>query len=119
MTQIRECGRTVAGDLVAFDIQWDGDLAGDDVAWAALICSPDNSEEVRLVHRLRAGEAQQYVEGAQGRQDVEIDADVREDDAIVRFPASVVGVAVDWPTWVAVLAVDGEEIAREAIPPRS
>jgi hypothetical protein len=118
MTQIRECGRTVAGDLVAFDIQWDGDLAGDDVAWAALVCSVDD-EELRLVHRLAGGSAQQYVEGQRGRQDVDVDADVREDDVIVRFPASVVGVAVDWPTWVAVLAVDGEEIARQAIPLRT
>ena len=118
MTQIRECGRTVAGDLVAFDIQWDGDLEGDDVAWVALVCSVDD-EEVHLVHRVKGGSAEQYVEGERGRQDVDVDADVREDDVIVRFPASVVGVAVDWPTWVAVVAVDGEEVARQAIPLRS
>jgi hypothetical protein len=117
MTNIRECGRTVAGDLVAFDIQWDGELPGDDVVWAAHICSVDD-EEVRLVHRLAGGTAEQYVEGEKGRRDVEVDADVREDDVIVRFPSNVVGVAVDWPTWVAVLVVDGEEVARQAIPLR-
>jgi hypothetical protein len=117
MVQIRECGRTVAGTLVAFDIQWDGDLAGDDDAWSAVICSPEN-EEVCLVHRVSGGTAEQYAEGTAGRQDVDVDADLRDDDVIVRFPASVVGVATEWPTWVAVVTVDGEEVAREAIPLR-
>ena len=117
MTQIVECGRTVAGEIVAFDIQWDGGLSGEDVDWAARICSPED-EEVRLVHRRAGGTSEQYVEGPTGRVDVDVDADVRDDDVIVRFPAPVVGVAVDWPTWIAVLTVDGEEVARQAIPLR-
>ena len=117
MTQISGCGRTVAGDIVAFDIAWEGELASDDVAWSAQISSPEG-EELVLVHRLASGSAEQYVEGESGRQDVDVDADVRDDDVIVRFPSSVVGAAADWPTWMAVLTVDGEDVAREAIPLR-
>ena len=45
--EITECGRTVAGDVVAFTIEWDGDPAGE-VEWVVRISSPDQSEAVEL-----------------------------------------------------------------------
>ena len=118
MTKIAECGRTIAGEVVAFDIQWEGDLSGDEVAWSARVRSPEG-EEVRLVLERSGGANRQYVEAAGGREDVKADADVRDDDVIARFPASVVGVAAEWPVWTAVISVDGHEVAEQQIPLKS
>ena len=116
MTEIRHCGRTVAGDFLAFDIQWEGDLPESaSVAWSMVVTGPDGSETVRLVHERGAREAQ-YVEAATGRQDVDVDADVDDGEITVRFPANVVGVAVEWPVWTAVITADGEELATCVVP---
>ena len=117
MTEIVECGRTIAGEIVAFDIQWDEDFDAADVAWAVHIRSHDGAEQVRLVHELVGGSSSQYVEGPTGRQHVDVDADLGTDEVTVRFPANVVGVAVDWPVWTAVLTIEGEDVSEQVIPP--
>ena len=113
--EIANCGRTVAGGLVAFDITWDGDL-GDDVVWSVRIGNDDQSETLELVLARRGGTDEQYVSGEGGREDVEPDADVSDDHVTARFPADVVGVAAEWPVWTAVLAVGGEVVAEQVIP---
>ena len=119
MTQIVGCGRTVAGGHVAYDIQWDHDPAGKVVRWVMEVGSPDASETVRLVHELVDGRpSEQYVEDvASGRRTpVDGDADQRDQEITVRFPLDVVGVAVEWPAWRAVLVVDGEEASSMVVP---
>lgn len=117
MTQIRECGRSIGGGTVVFDIEWEGDLGGGDHAFAVAITSSDGREQVRMVHaRTGDGAPSQYVEADGGRQDVDVDADVDDDHVTARFPAEVVGVAVEWPVWQAVLLVDGSPVAECVIP---
>lgn len=117
MTEIRECGRTVGGGTVAVDVSWDGALAGGRVAWVVSIASQDNRERVRLVHERADGDfVAQYVESGGRRQEVPEDADVAEDHLTARFPADVVGVAVEWPVWKAALTVDGEPVAESVMP---
>ncbi len=110
--EITHCGRTVSGDFVAWDIRWEGELPeGAAVQWSMVVA--DEDEEVRLIHGLRGSAAEQYVVGAAGRDDVEPDADVSEHEITVRFPADVVGVAVEWPVWTAVLTVNGEDVSHQ------
>jgi hypothetical protein len=116
--EITECGRTIAGDVVAFTIEWDGEPSGE-AEWAVRVTSADRSETVELGCSL--GEAggsadRQWVVGDTGRQDVEVDADLGEGEITARFPAEVVGVAVEWPLWTAVVSVGGEVVAEHVIP---
>jgi hypothetical protein len=116
---IDHCGRTTAASVVAFTIQWSGALpAQRDVTWAVRVASDDGQGRVELGHRRTNGVAGQYaldlVSGR--RQEVGADADLGDDDITVRFPAEVVGVAVEWPTWQAVIIVDGEDVASLAVP---
>ncbi len=113
--EITNCGRTVAGDFVAWDVEWDGDLPDDaDVQWSMVVA--DGEEEVRLVHGLRTDGIEQYIVGAAGRDDVEADADLSDGQITVRFPADLVGVAVEWPVWTAVLTVAGEDVSQQVVP---
>ena len=116
MTEIRECGRTVGGGVVAFTIAWDGELTGT-VAWVVPVTGDASGDRVSLVHEREGGAVSgQYVEAEGRRTDVEEDASLGEDDITARFPAEVVGVAVDWPVWKAALVVDGTAVAEQIIP---
>ena len=109
--EITHCGRTVSGDFVAWDIRWEGGMPdGAVVQWSMVVA--DEDEEVRLIHGRRGSTTEQYVVGAGGREDVEPDADVSEHEITVRFPADLVGVAVEWPVWTAVVTVDGEDVSQ-------
>ena len=118
MVSIVDCGRTMAGEVVAFDIKWDGDLPSDgSVVWSMLVTSQDGEEQVCLGYERVGGEfASQFVGAAAAdrREEVAEDADFRESEITVRFPANVVGVAIEWPVWQAVLIVDGEQVAEQA-----
>jgi hypothetical protein len=118
MVQIVGCGRTVAGQVVAFDIKWEGDLtAHHAVLWGVEVSQGE--ECVLLGHgRIEGDFAEQFVEdtGTGRRQKLDDDADLGEDEVTARFPADVVGVAADWPLWTAIIRADGQEIAREVIP---
>jgi hypothetical protein len=111
---IEHCGRTVAGGFVAFDIRWQGDLPPEvDVQWAMVVS--EGEEEVVLVHARGGGTVSHYVVGAAGRDDLEPDADVSDCEITARFPTEIVGVAVEWPVWTAVLTVDGEDVDRRVV----
>lgn len=111
---IEHAGRTVSGGFVAFDIRWEGELPpGADVQWAMVVS--EGTEEVVLVHDRRGDEAAQYVVGRAGRDDVPTDADVSEHEITARFPSEVVGVAVEWPVWTAVITVGGEDVDRQVV----
>ena len=113
--EITECGRTIAGGVVAFDIQWEGEPQGE-VTWSAQVTSADQTESVQLGYvRDSAGE-RQYVESEGRREDVEVDASMSDGEVTVRFPAEKVGVAIEWPAWCAVVKVDGEVVAEHVIP---
>ena len=112
---IEHCGRTVANDVVAFDIRWQGEVPGDvNVQWSMVVA--DGEEEIRLIHGRSGGHDEQYVVGGAGRRDVEPDADVSEHEITVRFPAEAVGVAVEWPVWTAVLTIAGEDVSHQVVP---
>jgi hypothetical protein len=116
---IEHCGRTAAASVVAFDIQWSGDLPPNrEVTWAVRVASQDVDGQVELGHRRSGGGTSQYaLDLSTGRrQDVGVDADLQDDEITVRFPTEVVGLAVEWPTWQAVIAVDGEDVASLAVP---
>jgi hypothetical protein len=116
MTEIRECGRTVGGGVVAFTITWDGPLEGR-VAWVVTVTAEDSGERIALVHERDGGAfVGQYVEAEGRRTEVDEDADLGDDDVTARFPAEVVGVAVDWPVWKAALVVDGAAVSEQIIP---
>jgi hypothetical protein len=116
--EITHCGRTVSGNFVAWDLRWEGDLPeGSDVVWAMVVS--DGVEEIRLVHEQVSGGRAQYVAGAGGREDVDPDADVSDHEITVRFRADVVGVAVEWPVWTAVLTVEGVEVSTMVVPTSS
>src|SRR5687768_6800618 len=109
---IEHCGRTTAASVVAFNIQWSGAVpAQQDVTWAVRVASGDGDGRVELGHRRTNGVAGQYaLDLSTGRrQEVRADADLGDDEITVRFPAEVVGLAVEWPTWQAVITVDGED----------
>ena len=116
MTQIRACGRTMAGDFIAFDIHWEGEVPpSGSVCWAMDVTSGDGSDQVRLGYeRMDGAFSEQYVDDRRSgrRHSVAEDADCRDHEITVRFPANVVGVAVEWPVWRAVIAVDGVDVAE-------
>jgi hypothetical protein len=117
MVSIQRAGRTITGDLVAFDVRWEGPLEGSRVAWSMVVS--DGSSEVRLCHEQTGEKAagQYVVDGVSGRrQEVAVDADLHGEEITVRFPADAVGVAVEWPMWVAVVTVDGRDVAHQAVP---
>jgi len=119
MTDIVHAGRTETDVVVAFDIRWQGDLAGRrSVAWSMTVTSPDGQEAVSLVYQLVDGAfaAQFVLDRTSGRrQSLAQDADVGEDEITVRFPTSSVGVAASWPSWRAVITVDGEDVAERLL----
>lgn len=119
MVQISHCGRTVTGGFVAFDIAWEGELTGSTILWSVVIASEDSRERLQLGHE-RAGDGtfrSQFVFSGNSaeKEELEEDADLRDDGLTVRFPASVVGVAVEWPVWKAVVTVDGEDLDSQFI----
>ena len=119
MVQISHCGRTIAGEVVAFDIRWEGELTGSTILWSVVISSDDSNERLQLGHE-RAGDGSfrsQFVFSGNSaeKQELDEDADLRDGELTVRFPASVVGVAVEWPVWRAVLTVDGEDLDSQVI----
>jgi hypothetical protein len=117
--EIRHCGRTIAGDLVGIDIQWRGELASDgSVLWSMHVTSEDGADEIRLAYGVSGGTAQQFVDDLSTgrRQPVEPDADLDDGEIVIRFPASVVGVAVEWPVWRAVITVDDQDVATRVVP---
>jgi hypothetical protein len=116
---IDHCGRTTAASVVAFAIRWTGELPVDrEVTWAVRVASEDVSGQVELGHQRSGGRTSQYVlDVSTGRrQEVSADADLQDNEITVRFPAEVVGLAVEWPTWRAVIAVDGEDVTSLAVP---
>ncbi len=116
---LEHCGRTIAASVVAFDLKWAGDLpAGREVTWAVRVVSGDGESQVELGHRRSAGRTSQYaLDLASGRsQEVGVDADLQADEITVRFPSDVVGVAADWPTWKAVIEIDGCDVTSLAVP---
>ena len=113
--EITECGRTVAGDVVAFTIEWQGEPSGEAV-WAAEVTSADGNETVALCYARGTSAARQYVEAGGRREEVDVDADVGDGEITARFPSEKVGVAIEWPTWTAVVAVDGQTVAQCVIP---
>jgi len=119
MTQIVHAGRTETDVVVAYDIRWEGDLSGArSVTWSMTVTSPDGRDSVRLAYqRDDGGRPAQYVlDRASGRrQDLDPDADVDDDEITVRFPTATVGVAASWPSWRAVITVDGEDVAERLL----
>jgi hypothetical protein len=76
----------------------------------------NGEESVLLGHQRSGGEvAAQFVDAASTgrRQDVPADADLGDGGITVRFPADIVGVALEWPVWKALIVVDGVEVASE------
>jgi hypothetical protein len=115
---IEHCGRTIAASVVAFDIRWSGELPADsEVTWAVRVTSGDTDENVELGHRRSGGRVSQYARDlSTGRtQEVSPDADFDAGEITVRFPADVVGLAIEWPTWKAVIEVAGEEVSALAV----
>lgn len=121
MTQILHAGSTATDIFVAFDVRWDDDLSGNDsVLWSMIITSPDGRETVQLGYKVVDGTfAAQFVNdwNTASQQNVDQDADFRETEITVRFPASSVGVAAEWPTWRAVLNVNGRDVAEHPAAP--
>ena len=119
MVQISHCGRTIAGRFVAFDIRWEGDLQGSTVLWSVVISSEDGGERLQLGHERGADGSfrSQFVFSGNSadKQELDEDADLRDGELTVRYPASVVGVAVEWPVWRAVITVDGEDLDSHVI----
>jgi hypothetical protein len=119
MTQIARAGRTATKGVVAFDVGWEGDLSRhESVLWSMLITSPDGRETVQLGYQVFHGafSAQFVRDQVSGRQeDLEQDADLRDDEITVRFPAERVGVAAGWPSWRAVITVDGDDVAEKLV----
>jgi hypothetical protein len=115
MVQILGCGRTVGGGVVAIDIRWDGDLpATEPVLWSMEISNGE--ESVLLGHQRNSGAfVTQFVDASSTgrREEVSEDAELGDGEMTVRFPAELVGVAVEWPMWKAVIAVNGAEVASE------
>ena len=119
MTQIVHAGRTETDVVVAYDIRWEGDLSGArSVTWSMTVTSPDGRDSVRLAYPVDDGEhsAQYVLDRASGRrQDLDPDADLDDDEVTVRFPTATVGVAASWPSWRAVITVDGEDVAERLL----
>src|SRR3954470_5301471 len=98
--EIEHCGRTVAADVVAFAIRWSGQVPAGDVTWSVRVTSEDGRGQVELGYeRTPAGTSQFVRDSSTGRrQQVPEDADLEDQEITVRFPAEVVGVAIEWPT---------------------
>ena len=115
---IDHCGRTIAASVVAYDIRWTGELPEDrEVTWAVRVVSDDGSSQVELGHRRDGARSSQYaLDLSTGRtQEVAVDADHNGDEITVRFPADVVGLAIEWPIWRAVIEVDREDVTMHAL----
>ena len=115
---IEHCGRTIAASVVAFDIRWSGALPEDrEVTWAVRVASQADDGHVELGHRRHGPRVSQYVRdlGTGRTQEVAPDADLDAGEITVRLPGDVVGGAVEWPRWQAVVAVDGEDVATLAV----
>ncbi len=121
MTRILHAGRTITDVVVAFDVSWDDDLsAAGAVLWSMLVSSQDGSETIELGYRRTPdGSVEQYVHDLSGKrqQAVDEDADLRDGEITVRFQTSSVGVATTWPTWRAVINVDGRDVAEHVVAP--
>ena len=118
VVEITGCGRTIAADVVAFTVRWSGEPPSSrTVTWAARVTGPDGREAVELGYQRSATEEHQYVADllTGKRQELAPDLEMDAGELTARFPASVVGVAVEWPTWHAVIAVDGNRLATRAI----
>src|SRR3954462_4615041 len=119
MLEIPNSGRTPGGGVAAFTIRWGGSPPGPETpTWSVAFGGGGGSEGVRLVYECRDGDfAAQYVdETSTGRRrDVDENADLRDHQITVRFPADLVGVAVQWPVWKASVAVPGEDTATAVV----
>ncbi len=116
---IDHCGRTIAASVVAYDIRWTGELPSDrEVTWAVRVVSDDGESQVELGHRRTGAQASQYaLDLSTGRTlAARPDADLNGDEITVRFPADVVGFAIEWPTWQAVIEVDRQDVTLLAVP---
>ena len=119
MTSIDHCGRTIAGDVVAFDICWEGSLPAEAaLVWSMVVTDEVGHESLVLSHARRGEVIEQYaVDPETGRrEDVEPDADLSDREITVRFPANIVGVAVECPVWKAVISADGDDLASKLVP---
>lgn len=119
MTHIVHAGRTETDVVVAFDIRWEGDLSDRrSVTWSMVVTSPDGRESVELAYQVVEAEfAAQFVRDRRSgrRQNLDQDVDLGADEITVRFPTSSVGVAAAWPSWRAVINVDGEDVAEHLL----
>lgn len=119
MVEILGAGRTIGGGFVVFDIAWDGDLTESrSVLWSMEVSSGDGTDAIDLGHlRVDGAFSSQFVDDqASGRRkEVAEDADLRDDEITVRFPENLVGVAVEWPVWRAVIALDGVPVASQLV----
>jgi hypothetical protein len=119
MLQITRSGRTVAGGFVAFDIAWEGELPPDSaVLWSMEVTNQEGTESVDLGYQHSSGvDDTQFVDAQSSgrREEVPADADLSDGEITVRFPTEVVGVAVEWPVWKAVIVVDGSPVASEVV----
>src|SRR3712207_5465670 len=115
---IEHCGRTIAAAVVAFDIRWSGELPHDgEVVWAVRVAGDDSDSQVELGHRRVGEQVAQYVRDLSSGRDQEVrpDADLDGTGITVRFPSDVVGTAVEWPTWQAVIEVGGVQVAASTV----
>ena len=116
---IDHCGRTIAASVVAFDIQWTGELPEDrEVTWAVRVADPRGDSQVELGLRRVGRQVSQYARDLSTglTQEVRPDADLDGAEITVRFPTDVVGTAVEWPTWQAVIEVEGEDLTALTVP---
>jgi hypothetical protein len=115
---IDHCGRTIAASVVAFDIQWTGQLPEDrEVTWAVRVADAGGGSQVELGHRRVGEHVWQYARDlSTGRiQEVSPDADLDDAEITVRFPTDIVGRAVEWPIWQAVIEVEGKDLTALAV----
>jgi hypothetical protein len=127
MVEIIDCGRTIASGLVAFDIRWAGPVPDQEpVQWSMFVGSEDGRDRVQLgLLRSEDGSSVQFVDDdtTGRRSEVDVDADLRNHDdpeggeVTVRFPEEVVGVAVEWPVWRAVMVLGGVPVAERLVTP--
>ena len=114
--QISECGRTIGGGVVVFDVTWDGTLEGDTVAWVVTIDDEAASERVVLCRERTRDDVRQFVASEGRQQEVPVDATEEDGHLTARFPEEVVGVAATWPVWKALLVIDGTAVSEQVVP---
>src|SRR3712207_4491939 len=93
---IDHCGRTIAASVVAFDIQWTGELPEDrEVTWAVRVADARGGSHVELGLRRVGQQVSQYARDLSTghTQEVRPDADLDGAEITVRFPTDVVGTA--------------------------